>query len=106
VFTGVATIADAESLAARFGPDHPSAARVARTHALLEHAAGRDEEAATMLRALLSTVAGHERGLTLRALIAIEPDSEDLESWSGEAEEIMRTLGVHTPAPLPIMAGS
>lgn len=106
VFTGVATITDAESLAARFGPDHPSAARVARTHALLEHAAGRDEEAATMLLTLLSTVAGHERGLTLRALIAIQPDSEAIDSWSIEAEEIMRTLGVHTPAPLPIVASS
>ena len=104
VFTGVATIADARSLAARLGPDHLGAARVARTHALLEHAAGRGQEAATMLRAQLATVAGHERGLTLRAIIAIEPDSEDVESWSGEAEEIMRTLGVHTPQPLPIFS--
>ena len=74
--------------------------------ALLEHAAGRDQKAAAILSALLSTVAGHERGLTLRALIAIDPDSEYVESWSHEAEEIMRTLGVHTPLPFPIMTDS
>ena len=53
-FTGLATAADAESLAGRFGPDHPSTDRVTRTQALLEHAAGRDNQAAAMLTSIFS----------------------------------------------------
>jgi tetratricopeptide (TPR) repeat protein len=100
---GTATIERCRTLETRFGLDHPSTARVKRTRGILEHLAGRDDDAtATLLDAVaLDATPGLERALTLRALEQVAPIAPEADRWHDEADAILSTLGVRRVPPLP-----
>jgi hypothetical protein len=105
---GAGSLAQCGHLLARFGPHHPCAVRVIRCRGMLEHLGGDDSTAAnSLLEALrLGPSTGFERALTLRALVAVAPNSAAADGWRAEAETILHALGVHTAPPLLLVSAA
>ncbi len=105
LLAGRPVAAAAADLQARLGPDHHCAPRVMRVAALSAHLAGDRVGAERSLRAVLAAGPdrGLERSLTLRALAAVSPSSDDAGAWTDEADRIDRALGVRrSPPVLPL----
>jgi class 3 adenylate cyclase/tetratricopeptide (TPR) repeat protein len=102
LLAGRPVAAVASELLARLGATHRCAARVLRAGALDAFLAGDTSDAERTLRVALAAGPDHglERSLTLRALVAVVPSSDDAGAWLDEAGAIDRSLGVRQSPPL------